>query len=220
MMKKVVLSIAVLNLLAACSSTPQKTEPVASQSQAQVASTPAPSAPAADKSNAQAAADAKAAAAAAEAARVQADAKASAAAKAKAAAAAEAAARAAAAQAQADADAARALSNRSVFFPYDVDAVQAADMDTIQAHGKNLSNNADLKARVEGNADERGSSEYNLALGQRRANNTKKSLVLGGARSAQVEAISYGEEKPKASGHDEAAWAQNRRADIEYVGGK
>lgn len=217
-MKKLILSIAVLNLLAACSSAPQKTEPTAPKQQAQTA--PTPVAPVSEKSDAQAEADVKAATAAAEAERVQADVNASAAAKANAVAAAQAAARAAVAQAQTDADAKRALSSRSVYFPFDVDAVQAADMDTILAHGKNLSNNADLKVRVEGNADERGSSEYNLALGQRRANSTKKSLVLGGARSSQVEAVSYGEENPKASGHDESAWAQNRRADIEYVGGK
>jgi len=79
-----------------------------------------------------------------------------------------------------------------------------------------LGSHEDRKVRVEGNADERGSSEYNLALGQRRANNTKKSLVLGGAKAEQVEAISYGEERPQAVGHDETAWAQNRRADISY----
>lgn len=222
-MKKLILNAAVLSLLAACGSAPQK-EAVVEPKQTQVAPAPAPT-PAtttSDKSNAQADADAKAvaaAAAAAASARAQADANTSGAAKAKAAAESEAAARAAAdAQVQADAVAAAAdqtLSNRSVYFPFDVDAVQQADMDTILAHGQHLSDNPNLKARIEGNADERGSSEYNLALGQRRANNTKKSLVLGGARSSQVEAVSYGEEKPKASGHDEAAWAQNRRADIE-----
>jgi len=70
--------------------------------------------------------------------------------------------------------------------------------------------------RVEGNADERGSSEYNLALGQRRAENTKRALVLGGAEAKQIETISYGEEKPRCSDHNEACWSQNRRADINY----
>jgi peptidoglycan-associated lipoprotein len=113
-------------------------------------------------------------------------------------------------------DPASALSKRSVHFPFDVDAIQESDKATITAHGSYLAGHADRKIRVEGNTDERGSSEYNLALGQRRANNTKKSLVLAGAKATQIEAISYGEEKPLASGHDEASWAQNRRADIVY----
>lgn len=104
----------------------------------------------------------------------------------------------------------------SVYFPFDVDAIQDADKEIIQAHGAYLGEHPERKARVEGNADERGSSEYNLALGQRRANNTKKALVLSGAKANQIEAISYGEEKPVATGHDEASWAQNRRADINY----
>jgi peptidoglycan-associated lipoprotein len=113
-------------------------------------------------------------------------------------------------------DASGALSKRSVYFPFDVDAIQASDKPTIQAHGEYLGSHPDTKVRVEGNADERGSSEYNLALGQRRANNTRKALVLSGAKASQIEAISYGEEKPVATGHDEDSWAQNRRSDIKY----
>ncbi len=107
-----------------------------------------------------------------------------------------------------------------MFFPFDVDTVQPGDVDVIQAHARNLADHAGYKVRVEGNADERGSSEYNLALGQRRADNTRKALTLAGARAAQIETMSYGEEKPRAPGHDEAAWAQNRRADIVYSSGK
>ncbi|PJC02599.1 MAG: peptidoglycan-associated lipoprotein, partial [Gallionellales bacterium CG_4_9_14_0_8_um_filter_59_50] len=95
-------------------------------------------------------------------------------------------------------------------------AVQAADRETILKHAQYLAAHPGVKVRVEGNADERGSSEYNLALGQRRAENTKRALVLGGAEAKQIETISYGEEKPRASGHDEASWSQNRRADINY----
>lgn len=109
---------------------------------------------------------------------------------------------------------ATAPTERSVYFPFDVDVVQAADRATIQAHGAFLGKNKTAKVRVEGNADERGSSEYNLALGQRRANNVKKLLVLSGAKASQVETVSYGEEKPRSTGHDEASWSQNRRADI------
>ncbi|MBI5889541.1 MAG: peptidoglycan-associated lipoprotein Pal [Nitrosomonadales bacterium] len=105
---------------------------------------------------------------------------------------------------------------RSAYFPFDVDAVQESDRSAIQAHGEYLGNNPSAKVRVEGNADERGSSEYNLALGQRRANNVKKLLVLSGAKTSQIETMSFGEEKPRATGHDEASWSQNRRADIVY----
>jgi peptidoglycan-associated lipoprotein len=103
---------------------------------------------------------------------------------------------------------------RSVYFPFDVDAVQAADRATVQAHGEYLSKNADAKVRVEGNADERGSSEYNLALGQRRADNVKKLLILSGASASQIETMSFGEEKPRCTEHNESCWSQNRRADI------
>ena len=74
----------------------------------------------------------------------------------------------------------------------------------------------DVKVRVAGNCDERGSSEYNLALGQRRANNVKKLLVLSGAHASQIETVSFGEEKPRCAEHNEACWSQNRRADIVY----
>jgi peptidoglycan-associated lipoprotein len=101
-----------------------------------------------------------------------------------------------------------------VYFPFDVDAVQAADRATVQAHGEFLARNNSAKVRVEGNADERGSSEYNLALGQRRANNVKKLLVLSGAKASQIETVSFGEEKARCADHNEACWSQNRRADI------
>ncbi len=104
----------------------------------------------------------------------------------------------------------------SVYYPFDVDVVQDADKVAVEAHGKFLSSHAERKMRVEGNADERGSNEYNLALGQRRADGVKKMLELGGAKADQVEAASLGEEKPKATGHDEESWKQNRRSDMIY----
>jgi peptidoglycan-associated lipoprotein len=109
---------------------------------------------------------------------------------------------------------ATAPAQRSVYFPFDVDAVQEADRATVQGHGEYLAKNKNAKVRVEGNADERGSSEYNLALGQRRANNVKKLLILSGAKSSQIETISFGEEKARCTEHNEACWSQNRRADI------
>ena len=106
---------------------------------------------------------------------------------------------------------------RSVYFPFDVDAVQDSDKGTIQAHGAYLAKNENVKVRVAGNCDERGSSEYNLALGQRRANNVKKLLILSGAKASQIETISFGEEKPRCAEHNESCWSQNRRADIDYL---
>ena len=86
----------------------------------------------------------------------------------------------------------------------------------VQAHGLYLAGHADRKVVVEGHTDERGSSEYNLALGNRRADSVKKMLVLSGAKTGQISTSSFGEEKPRATGHNEAAWSQNRRADIVY----
>jgi peptidoglycan-associated lipoprotein len=108
------------------------------------------------------------------------------------------------------------LAKRSVYYPFDVSAVQDADKPVVQAHAKYMSEHADRKVRLEGNCDERGSDEYNLALGQRRADGVKKMLLVGGVRESQIETVSYGEEKPKATGHDEASWSQNRRTDLNY----
>jgi peptidoglycan-associated lipoprotein len=108
------------------------------------------------------------------------------------------------------------LANRSIYFPFDVSAVQAADKPIVEAHAKYLSEHPDRKVRVEGNCDERGSKEYNLGLGQRRADSVKQMLILGGAKASQIETVSYGEEKPRCTDHNEACWKQNRRSDIKY----
>ena len=94
--------------------------------------------------------------------------------------------------------------------------MQDSDKPVVQAHAKYLSSNPDRIVRLEGNADERGSNEYNLALGQRRADSVKKMLVLGGANAKQISTISYGEEKALCSDHQESCWGQNRRTDIKY----
>ncbi len=109
------------------------------------------------------------------------------------------------------------LSGRSVFYPLDVATVQDADKPLVQAHAKYLGEHAARKVRLEGNCDERGSNEYNLGLGQRRADGVQKMLELGGAAPSQLTTMSYGEEKPHASGHDEASWSQNRRTDLSYA---
>ena len=110
-----------------------------------------------------------------------------------------------------------ALSGRSVYFAYDDFSVDSKYQPLIQAHGQYIGSHGAAQIRVEGNTDERGSREYNLALGDKRAQIVAKQLVLMGAKQAQIEAVSYGEERPKADGHDEAAYAENRRADIRYV---
>ena len=110
------------------------------------------------------------------------------------------------------------LSKRSVYFDFDSNAVKDEYRGLVQAHSKFMSDKRDTKIRIEGNCDERGSREYNLALGQRRAESVKKVMAVLGVADARVETVSYGEEKPAAPGHDESAWAQNRRADIKYAG--
>jgi peptidoglycan-associated lipoprotein len=110
------------------------------------------------------------------------------------------------------------LSKRSVFFEYDSNAVKDEYRGLVQAHSRYMTDKRDSKVRIEGNCDERGSREYNLALGQRRAEAVKKVMTVLGVPDSRIETISYGEEKPVATGHDEQAWAQNRRADIKYAG--
>jgi peptidoglycan-associated lipoprotein len=107
-------------------------------------------------------------------------------------------------------------SRRSVYFPFDVSAVQDEDKPTVQAHAKFLSEHASVKVRLEGNCDERGSDEYNLGLGQRRADSVKKMLLVGGANASQISTISYGEERPKLTCHEERCWKENRRTDFNY----
>jgi len=108
------------------------------------------------------------------------------------------------------------LAKRSVYFDFDSYAVKDEYNSLLSAHAKYLSSHTARKILVQGNTDERGGREYNLALGQKRAVAVTKSLSALGVAGSQVEAVSLGKEKPKAAGHDEAAWAQNRRADIVY----
>ena len=110
------------------------------------------------------------------------------------------------------------LSKRSIYFDYDKYDVRAEYKDLVTAHAKFLANNRQFKMLVQGTTDERGSREYNLALGQKRADSIKKMLTLLGAREDQVESVSLGEEKPKSEGQNEAAWAENRRGDMLYSG--
>ncbi len=110
------------------------------------------------------------------------------------------------------------LSRRTVLFDYDSYTVKSDYRPLVLAHAKYLRDNESASLLIQGHTDERGSREYNLALGQRRADSVKNIMLLSGARDAQVESVSLGEEKPNAIGHDESSWAQNRRADIVYRG--
>ena len=106
--------------------------------------------------------------------------------------------------------------NRTVYFDFDSDNIKAEYREIVAGHGRYLAANPGVKVRLEGNTDERGSREYNLALGQKRAEAVRRALTLVGASDAQVEAVSFGEEKPAAAGASEDAYAKNRRVEIRY----
>jgi len=105
---------------------------------------------------------------------------------------------------------------RTVNFAYNRSDISKDFQDLITAHGRFLAGNRQFKVVVEGHTDERGSNEYNLALGQRRADAVRQMLLSLGAQASQVRAVSFGEEKPIANGSNEAAWSQNRRAVLSY----
>jgi len=112
------------------------------------------------------------------------------------------------------------LAERTIYYEYDAYNVKEEYRGVIETHAKFLQAHRDLKLRVEGNCDERGSREYNLALGQRRADSVKRALTLLGVPASQIETVSFGSEKPKATNHDEQAYADNRRSDLMYSGPK
>jgi len=108
------------------------------------------------------------------------------------------------------------LAKRSVYFDLDSYTIKDEFKSVVEAHARYLIANKTRKVVIQGNTDERGGTEYNLALGQKRAEAVRRALVLLGVSDSQVEAVSFGKEKPKALGSDEAAWAENRRADLAY----
>ena len=110
------------------------------------------------------------------------------------------------------------LSKRSVFYDLDSFDVKAEYKAMIEAHGRYLADNPKVKLLLQGNTDDRGSREYNLSLGSKRAEGVKKMLSVLGAKEEQMEAVSFGEEKPRADCAEEACWSQNRRTDIVYQG--
>ena len=109
------------------------------------------------------------------------------------------------------------LAKRTVYFDFDSSEIRGEGTDIVAAHAKYLAKNTGMKIRLEGHTDERGSREYNIGLGERRAQAVRRALLLQGAAEGQISTVSYGEERPAAAGSDEAAWAKNRRVEIVYL---
>ncbi|MEY4760964.1 MAG: hypothetical protein RLZZ200_820 [Pseudomonadota bacterium] len=108
-------------------------------------------------------------------------------------------------------------SQRIVYFDYDSSDVRPEFVDVVAAHGRFLSGNASVRVRLEGHTDERGSPEYNIGLGERRAQTVKRALLLQGVAESQIATVSYGEERAAVSGSEETAYAKNRRVEIVYI---
>ena len=113
-------------------------------------------------------------------------------------------------------DPASPLSTRVIHFDFDASEIRADYRDVVIAHGEYLAANPTVTITIEGHTDERGSREYNIGLGERRANAVKRLILAQGAFETQMVTVSYGEERPLALGSDEASWARNRRAEILY----
>lgn len=106
---------------------------------------------------------------------------------------------------------------RVVYFPFDSETLSAADLELLAAHAKFLAANPRIKLRLEGHTDERGTREYNIGLGERRAQSVRRTLALGGVVDGNLSTVSYGEEQPAVSGSDETAMSRNRRVELVYI---
>jgi peptidoglycan-associated lipoprotein len=109
------------------------------------------------------------------------------------------------------------LEHRTIYFDFDSSEIKPEFADTISAHAHYLASNASIRVRLEGNTDERGSREYNIGLGERRAQAVRRALMLQGVSESQITTVSYGEERPAVTGHTEEAWARNRRVELVYL---
>jgi peptidoglycan-associated lipoprotein len=109
------------------------------------------------------------------------------------------------------------LKLRTVYFDFDSSDIRSEYSAQITAHARYLASNASIRVRLEGNTDERGSREYNIGLGERRAQAVRRALLLQGVTESQITTVSYGEERPALTGHTEEAWAKNRRVEIVYL---
>lgn len=112
-----------------------------------------------------------------------------------------------------------ALQNRVVHFDFDSSEVSDSDVGTLSAHAGYLKQNSSARVTLAGHTDERGTREYNMALGERRAKAVQAFLLTNGVNSQQIDTVSYGKETPVNEGHDEAAWAENRRVELKYDAG-
>ncbi|MDH5446614.1 MAG: peptidoglycan-associated lipoprotein Pal [Gammaproteobacteria bacterium] len=110
------------------------------------------------------------------------------------------------------------IENRVIYFDFDKSEVKTEFQQLITAHAEYIAGHPDITVVLEGHADERGTREYNIALGERRAKAVKEMLVLQGVAEKQLQVISFGEERPVALGHDESAWSLNRRVELLYSG--
>ena len=104
-----------------------------------------------------------------------------------------------------------------IYFEFDSSELRSEDTDIVARHAMQLAQNGGMRVRLEGHADERGSREYNIGLGERRSQTVRRMLLIQGATAAQISTVSFGEERPVATGSDEAAWSQNRRVEIKYI---
>jgi peptidoglycan-associated lipoprotein len=109
------------------------------------------------------------------------------------------------------------LSDRTIYFEFDSAKLTSESIEVLETHGNFVAGNGEVSVRLEGHADERGSREYNIALGDRRAQSVRRVLLFQGASSDQVETVSYGEEQPAVSGHDDESWSKNRRVELIYT---
>jgi len=109
------------------------------------------------------------------------------------------------------------LAKRTIYFDFDSSEIRGEGTEIVAAHAKYLAARGGIKVRLEGHTDERGSREYNIGLGERRAQAVRRALLLQGATESQLSTVSYGEERPAAAGSDETAWAKNRRVEIVYL---
>jgi peptidoglycan-associated lipoprotein len=109
------------------------------------------------------------------------------------------------------------LAKRVIYFDFDSSEIKGEGTDIVGAHAKYLASNPSARVRLEGHTDDRGSREYNIGLGERRAQSVRRALLLQGATEAQLSTVSYGAERPAVAGHDETAWAKNRRVEVVYL---
>ena len=109
------------------------------------------------------------------------------------------------------------LGQRTIYFSFDSSVIKGQGTEIVAAHAKYLADHPNARVRLEGNTDERGSPEYNIGLGMRRAQSVREAMLLQGASATQITVVSYGAERPVDPAHDRAAWARNRRVDIVYL---